>query len=130
MQGDGEGEYAPGELLLIGAGMVEESAASAVDVRFAAVADGLDDLAPVAHDGLQLMKHTASGEPIAGLAEIVGCSVVAVLPDALLVEDLNEHVGTDGEGDAGVKEVACIDHDGGTAALGAERAKGVKEIFD
>jgi len=52
MEGDGECEDAPGELLLVGTGVVEESATGAIDVSLAAMADGLDDFVPVAHEGL------------------------------------------------------------------------------
>ncbi len=58
--------------------MVEEAAAGAVDVGLAAVADGLEDLAPVAHEGGHLVEDAAAGEPVAGLAEVVGGGVVAV----------------------------------------------------
>ncbi len=57
-------------------------------------------------------------------------AVVAVLPGAVLVEDLDEHIGADGHGDAGVEEVACVDDDGCAAAFGFERAEGVEEVFD
>jgi hypothetical protein len=127
---DGEGEDAPGELLLVGAGMVEQAAAGAIDVGLAAVADGLDDFVPVAHDGLQLLKDAAADEPVARLTEIFGGSVVAVLPDAVFVEDLDEDVGAYGEREAGVEEVAGIDDDGSAAAFGSERAKGIEEVFD
>ena len=43
VEGDGEGEDAPGEALLLGFGLIEEAAAGAVDVGLAAVADGLED---------------------------------------------------------------------------------------
>jgi hypothetical protein len=72
----------------------------------------------------------AADEPVAGLLEVVGGGIVAVLPDAVFVEDLDEHVGTDGAGDAGVVEVARIDDDTGSAALGFEGAESVEEIFD
>ena len=113
-----------------GLGMVEEAAAGAVDVGLAGVADGLEDLAPVAHEGGHLVEDAAAGEPVAGLAEVVGGGVVAVLPDAALVEDLDEDVGADGEGDAGVEEVARVDDDGSAAAFGAEGAEGGEEVFD
>ena len=97
VQGDGEGEDAPGELRLVGTRLVEKTAAGAVDVSLAAVADGLDDLAPVAHERVKFLKNTAAYEPVARLAEVVGSGVVAVLPDAVFVEDLDEDVGADGE---------------------------------
>jgi hypothetical protein len=130
MERDGEGENAPGELLLVGAGMIEQAAAGAIDVGLAAVADGLDDFVPVAHDGLQLLKDAAADEPVAGMAEVFGGSVVAVLPDAVFVEDLYEDVGADGEREAGVEEVAGVDDDGSAAAFGSEGAEGIEEIFD
>jgi hypothetical protein len=79
---------------------------------------------------MELVEDAAAGEPVAGLTEVVGCGVVAVLPDAALIEDLDEDVGADGEGDAGVEEVARIDDDGSAAAFGSEGAESVEEIFD
>ena len=64
------------------------------------------------------------------MAEIFGGAVVAVLPDAVFVEDLDEDVGADGHGDAGVEEVAGVDDDGCAAAFGFEGAEGVEEVFD
>jgi hypothetical protein len=64
------------------------------------------------------------------MAEIVGGSVVTVLPDALLVEDLDEDVGADSERDSRVEEVAGVDDDRCAAAFSAERAESVEEIFD
>jgi hypothetical protein len=117
-------------LLLERAGLVEEAAAGAVDVGLAAVADGLDDFAPVAHDGVELLEDAAADEPVSGLAEVLGSSVVAVLPDAVFIEDLDEDVGADGEGEAGVEEVAGVDDDGRATAFGSEGAEGVEKIFD
>jgi hypothetical protein len=130
MEGDGEGEDAPGEALLFGFGLVEEAPAGAVDVGLAAVADGLEDLAPVTHERVELLKDAAPGEPIAGLTKIFRGGVVAILPDALLVEDLDQYVGADGEGETGVEEVAGVDDDGSAAAFGAERAEGIEEVVD
>ncbi len=48
----------------------------------------------------------------------------------MVVEDLDEDVGADGEGDAGVEEVAGVDDDGSAAAFGVEGAEGGEEIFD
>jgi hypothetical protein len=79
---------------------------------------------------VKLLKDAAADEPIAGLTEILGCGVVAVLPDAVFVEDLNEDVGADGEGEAGVEEVAGVDDDGSATAFGAEGAESVEKIFD
>jgi hypothetical protein len=130
VESDREGEDTPGKLLLVGTGMVEQSATGAVDVGLAAVADGLDDLAPVTHERLEFVKDATAGEPVAGLAEIVGGCVVAVLPDASLVEDLDKDVGADGERDAGVEEVASVDDYRSAAAFGSEGVEGVEEIVD
>jgi hypothetical protein len=127
---DGERENAPGELLLIGTRLVEEAAAGAVDVGLAAVTDGLKNLAPVAHDGMKLLKDATADEPVAGLAEVFGCGIIAMLPDAVFVEDLNEDVGADGAGETGVEEVAGIDDDGRAASFGAEGAERVEEVVD
>jgi len=79
---------------------------------------------------VQLLKDATAYEPVAGLAEVVGSGVVAVLPDAVFVEDLDEDVGANGEGEAGVEEVASVDDHRGAAAFGTEGAQGVEEIFD
>jgi hypothetical protein len=79
---------------------------------------------------MQLLEDAAADEPVARLTEVFGGSVVAVLPDAVFVEDLDEDVGADGEGEAGVEEVAGVDDDGSAAAFGSEGAEGVEEIFD
>jgi hypothetical protein len=79
---------------------------------------------------VKLLKDAAANEPVARLAEVLGCGVVAVLPDTILVEDLDENVGADGEGEAGIEEVTSVDDDGGAAAFCAERAEGVEEILD
>src|SRR3984885_2751757 len=130
VQGDGEGKDAPGEMLLLWPGRIEQAAMTAVDVGLACEADGLDDVAPVAEEGGHLLKDVAADEPVAGLLEVVGGGIVAVLPDAVFVEDLDEDVGSDGAGDAGVVEVARVDDDGSAAALGFEGAESVEEIFD
>src|ERR1700677_3605084 len=130
VQGDWKGEDAPGEVLFLWPGRVEQAAMTAVDVGLACEADGLDDVAPVAQEGRHLLKDVAADEPVAGLLEVVGGGIVAVLPDAVFVEDLDEHVGADGTRDAGVVEVARIDDDTRSAALGFERAERVEEIFD
>ena len=124
MQGNGEGQHAPGVELLAGVGDVEQAAAAAVDVGLAGGGDGEDDLAPVAHDPGHLGKKILAGEPLARLPEIVGGGLVAVDPVAGGIEDLHQHVGADGEADAGVEEVAGVDDDGNAAALGLEGAKG------
>jgi hypothetical protein len=130
VQCDGEGEDAPGEVLLLWPGGGEQAALGAVDVGLASEADGLDDVAPVAEEGGHLQKDVAADEPIAWVLKVVGGGIVAVLPDAIFVEDLDEDVGANGAGDAGVVEVARIDDDTGSAALGFEGAEGVEEIFD
>jgi hypothetical protein len=130
VEGDGEGEDGPGELLLVGAGLIEETAAGAVDVGLAAVAYGLDDFAPVAHERLKLLEDAAADEPVARLAEVFGGGIVAVLPDAVLIEDLDENIGADGTGEARVEEVARVDDNWGATAFRAEGAEGVEEIFD
>jgi hypothetical protein len=79
---------------------------------------------------MQLLEDAAADEPVARLTEVFGGSVVAVLPDAVFVEDLDEDVGADGERETGVEEVAGIDDDGSATTLGSERAEGVEEIFD
>ena len=79
---------------------------------------------------MELLKDAAAGEPVAGLTEIFGGGVVAVLPDALFVEDLHQHVGADGEGEAGVEEVARVDDDGSAAAFGPEGAERIQEVVD
>jgi hypothetical protein len=94
------------------------------------MADGLDDLAPIAHERVELLKDAAAYEPVARLAEVFGGGVVAVLPDPVLVEDLDENVGADGERETGVKEVASVNDDGGAAAFCAEGAESVEEILD
>src|ERR1700733_11879203 len=128
VQGDGEGKDAPGEMLLLWPGRIEQAAMAAVDVGLAGEADGLDDVAPVAEEGGHLLKDVAADEPVAGLLEVVGGGIVAVLPDAVFVEDLDEDVGADGTGDAGVVEVARIDDDPRAAALGFEGAVAFEEM--
>ena len=113
-----------------GFGQVEQAAASAVDVGLAGERDGLNDLAPVAHERGHLGGRTAAGKPVAGLAEVFGGGVVAVEPDAAVVEDLDEDVGTDGQRDAGVEEVAGVDDDGSAAAFGFEGAERGEQVFD
>ena len=111
VEGDGKGEDAPGVLLLVGSGLAEQTAVAAIDVCLAGEGYGLYDVAPVAHKGGELLLDAAADEPVAGLAEVFGCSVVTVLPHALFVEDLDENIGTDGHGDAGIEEVAGVDDD-------------------
>ena len=53
-----------------------------------------------------------------------------MLPDAVVVEDLDEDVGADGKRDTRVEEVAGVDDDGGAAALGLEGAEGSEEVRD
>src|ERR1700722_8273947 len=130
MERNGEGEDAPGKLLLVGARVIEQTAASAVDVGLATVADGLKDLAPVAHDGVQFLEDAAADEPVARLAEVFGSGIIAVLPDAVFVENLNQDVGTDGQRETRIKEVAGIDDDRSAAAFGSEGTEGVEEILD
>jgi hypothetical protein len=110
--------------------MIEEAAASAVDVGLAAVANGLNNLPPVAHLRLKFVEDAAADEPVAGMVEVFGGGVVAVLPDAMLVEDLHENVGADGEREARVEEVARVDNDGSTAAFCTKGAEGIEEIVD
>ncbi len=130
VQSDGKGQDAPGVLLLVRSGFVEQAAMAPVDVGFAGEGYGLDDVAPVSRESGELLLEAAADEPVAGLAEVFGCGVVAVLPDALFVEDLNQDVRADGHGDAGVKEVAGVDHDGSATAFCFKRAERVEEIFD
>jgi hypothetical protein len=79
---------------------------------------------------VKLLKDAAADEPVARLAEVLGGSIVAVLPDAVFVEDLDEDIRADGEGEARVEEVAGVDDDGSAAAFGAEGAEGVEEVVD
>ena len=117
-------------LTLFGLGLAEQAAAGAVDVGLAGEGDGLEHVAPVAHQGRHLVEDAAAGEPVAGLAQVVGDRVVAVLPDAVIVEYLDEHVGADGHGDARVEEVARIDDDGRAASFGLKRAESGEQIVD
>jgi hypothetical protein len=117
-------------LWLVGPGLVEEAATGAVDVGLAAMTDGLDDLSPVAHERVKLLKDTAADEPVARLAEVFCGGIVAVLPDTVLVEDLDENVGADGEREARIEEVTCVDDDWGAAAFCSEGAESVKEILN
>jgi hypothetical protein len=130
MERDGEGEDTPGELLLVGARVIEQAAASAVDVGLPTMADGLKDLAPIAHDGVQFLEDAAADEPVARLAKVFGGGIIAVLPDTVFVEDLNQDVGADGQGESRIKEVAGIDDDRSAAAFGSKGTEGIEEILD
>jgi len=69
--------------------MIKQTATRAINVSLPAMADSLDHLPPVAHQRVQLMKDAAAGEPVARLAKIIRRSVVAILPDAPLIEYLD-----------------------------------------
>ena len=130
MERDGKGEDAPGDVLFADPGNVEEPSASAVDVGLTGKGDGLEDVAPIAHQGGHLVEDTAAGEPVSGLAEIGGCSVVAVKPDAMVIKDLYKDVGAYRERDAGVEEVSSIDDDRSAATFGLQGTERGEEVFD
>ncbi len=77
-----------------------------------------------------LGEEIAAGKPVARVAEVFGRGLVHVEPGAFAVDDLQEHIRSHGEADAGVEEVAGVDDDGRAAALGLQRAQGVDEIVD
>jgi len=64
------------------------------------------------------------------MAEILGSGVVAVEPDATVIEYLDEDIGADREGYAGVEEVAGVDDNRSAAMFGFESAESSEEIFD
>jgi len=130
VEGNGKRQDAPGNVLLVGARGAKQSPGSTVDVGLPGDRDSLDNIAPITHQRGHLFGGAAAGEPVAGLPEVVGGGVIAVEPDAALVEDLDQNVGTDGEGDARVEEVARVDDDGRAAVFGFEGAKGGEEVFD
>jgi hypothetical protein len=130
VEGDREGQDAPGDVVLVGLRDVEESPAGAVDVGLAGEGDGLEDIAPVAHEGWHLVEDAAAREPVSGLAKIGGDSVVAVQPYTVIVKDLDEDVGTTRERDAGVVEIARIDYNGSAAAFGLQGTERGEEVFD
>ena len=72
--------------------MIQQAAARAVDIGLTAVAHRLDHLTPVAHQRVQLMKHAAASEPVAGLAQVVRSRIIAILPDAPLIEYLDQNI--------------------------------------
>lgn len=67
VEGDGKGKDAPGDILFVGLGVVEQTSACAVDVGFAGKGDGLKDVAPIAHKGRHLIEDASAGEPVPGL---------------------------------------------------------------
>ena len=122
VEGNGEGEDAPGVVLLLGFRRVEEAPGGTVNIGLAGEGDGLENVAPVAHECGHLIEDAAAGEPVARLPEVGGGGVVAVEPDAVVVEYLDEDVGADGEGDARVEEVAGVYYYGRAAPLCFEGA--------
>jgi hypothetical protein len=64
------------------------------------------------------------------MAEVFGRRPRCSEPVAGGVEDLDQHVRADGERDAGVEEVARVDHDGRAAAAGLEGAQGGEQVVD
>jgi hypothetical protein len=130
VKGDRKGEDAPGHILLAVPRKSEQAAAGAIDVGLASLGDSAEDISPVPHESGHLIEDAAARKPVAGLAEILGCSVIAVEPNTMVVEDLDKDVGADGEGDARVEEVACIHDDRGPEPLGLERTESGKEIVD
>jgi hypothetical protein len=130
VKGNGEGEDAPCYVMLVGFGDVEEASTSAINIRFACEGDGLEDVAPVAHERWHLVEDATSRKPVSRLPQIDGGRVVAMQPNTVVVEDLNEYVGTDGERDAGVEEVACVDNNRSTATFGLKGTEGGEKVFD
>jgi hypothetical protein len=49
-------------------GLGQQTAAGAVDVSLAAMANGLDDFPPIAYQRVQLVKDAPADKPVAGLA--------------------------------------------------------------
>ena len=92
VQRDRKSKHTPCQLLFIRAWLVQQTATRPVDVRFAAVADRLDHLPPVAHQRMQFVKNAPAGEPVPWLSQVFGGSVIAILPDAFLIEYLNQDV--------------------------------------
>ena len=123
MEGDGKGEHAPTGAGAVVRGEEEEAAAGTIDVGVAGLGDGAENLRPVGRGGGNLDEEVAARKPLAGLAEVGGRRLVAVEPVAVGIEDLDQDIRPDGEGDAGVEEVARVDHDGRAAPAGLKGAQ-------
>lgn len=128
MEGDGEGEDAPREGLGGDIRLEKKAPAGAVDVRFAGVGDGAENLMPVSRDGGKFAEEVAAAKPVAWLAEVFGGGFVEVNPVARRVENLDEDIGADGEEDAGVEEVSGVDDYGRAPASGFEGTQGREQV--
>ena len=130
VEGDREGQNAPGGILLSCTGKSEQAAPGAIDIGLTGLSNGAQHIAPVPHEGRHLVEDAAAGKPVAGLTEILSGGVVAIEPYTVVVEDLHEDVGADREGDSGVEEIAGIDDDRRAEPFGFQRTEGREKILD
>src|ERR1700730_513657 len=85
--------------LLAALRQIQQPAEGAVDVGFAGICDGADDLFPIGGKFWRLLKHIAAGEPAAWFAEQSRAGVVDVLPVAVAVENFEHDVTAHGHVD-------------------------------